>query len=242
MSNTTASVSEMCFSARSLAAEPCTHPTTAQKPFLYVGLDKHAPLSAVKLKVSHHKPRLNEWKGEAAERSNYYLLCLCCFHGLFLCADSRADFVRGCTHAERGEQEELSNTAGLYLLLLWLWFNHCRVTLYPDTVKRGRNVLAPSLLMELKAKGVSVQRGGHQFFNARSSCRKPHLTVLTPPAVISKWPNFCVRSQTSVLRAGSYTWQDFHLYWWKVHCFTFLDLTVYFHWPKLEANKAKLVD
>lgn len=37
-----------------------------------------------------------------------------------LCADSRADFVRGCSHAERGEQEELSRAAGLCLLLLWL--------------------------------------------------------------------------------------------------------------------------
>lgn len=37
-----------------------------------------------------------------------------------LCADSRADFVRGCSHAERVEQEELSRAAGLCLLLLWL--------------------------------------------------------------------------------------------------------------------------
>lgn len=173
-------------------------------------------LSAVKLKALHHKPRSNGWKGEASERSNYYLLCLCCFHGLFLCTDSKADFVHGCSHAERGEQEELSNTAGLYLLLLWLWFNHCRVTLYPDTLKQGRNVLAPFLLMDHKAKGVSV---GHQLLNVRSSCRKPHLSILTCSAVISKWPPSRVRVQTSSTQvAGSRTWRDIHLSWWKVHC------------------------
>lgn len=46
-----------------------------------------------------------------------------------LCADSRADSIHGCSHAEQGEQEELSRTAGLCLLLLWPWFNHCRAML-----------------------------------------------------------------------------------------------------------------
>lgn len=37
-----------------------------------------------------------------------------------LCPDSRADFVHGCSHTERVEQEELSRAAGLCLLPLWL--------------------------------------------------------------------------------------------------------------------------
>lgn len=55
-----------------------------------------------------------------------------------LCADSRADFVHGCSHAEWGEQEELSRAAGLCLLLLWLWFNHRRAALYPSTLREGK--------------------------------------------------------------------------------------------------------
>lgn len=55
-----------------------------------------------------------------------------------LCADSRADFVRGCSHAERGEQEELSGAAGLCLLLLWLWFNHGRAAFLPQHIVRGK--------------------------------------------------------------------------------------------------------
>lgn len=113
-----------------------------------------------------------------------------------LCADSRADFVYGCSHAEWGEQEELCRTAGLCLLLLWLWFNHCRATLYPGTLKEERNVLAPFPLMELKAKGVFVQRGDHQPLNvgSSSSSSKPHLTIHSPLTGISKWPPLCACS------------------------------------------------
>lgn len=54
-------------------------------------------------------------------------------------------------------------------------------------IERGKkNVLTPSLLMELKAKGVFVPRGDHQPFNVGSSSSKLHLTIHSPPAVIFK--------------------------------------------------------
>lgn len=44
--------------------------------------------------------------------------------------------------------------------------------------------------MELKAKGVFVQRGDHQPLNVGSSS-EPHLAIHPPPAALSKWPLFC---------------------------------------------------
>lgn len=172
-----------------------------------------------------------------------------------LCADSRADFVHGCSHAERGEQEELSRTAGLCLLLLWLRFNHCRAMLYPGTLKEERNVLTPSPLMELKAKGVFVQRGDHQPLNVGSGSRQPHLTIHSPPTVISKWPPFCACSQRSATQGGGtrpgeicVSWCCSHLLFvffglscsGKVQRVTFLDLIhFHFHMPKLEAKQSR---
>lgn len=72
----------------------------------------------------------------------------------------------------------------------------------PALWKRERNVLSPSLLMELKAKGVLVQRGHHQPLNVGSSSSKPHLTIHFPPAVLSKWPPSCACSQRSTTRGG----------------------------------------
>lgn len=46
--------------------------------------------------------------------------------------------------------------------------------------------------MELKAKGVFVQRGDHQPLNVgSSSSSEPHLAIHSPPAALSKWPPFC---------------------------------------------------
>lgn len=65
----------------------------------------------------------------------------------------------------------------------------------PAHRERERNVLSPSPLMELKAKGVFAQRGDHQPLNVGSSSSKLHLTMHSPPTAISKWPPFCACSQ-----------------------------------------------
>lgn len=181
----------------SSSAEPCSHPTMAEKPFLVCrGLDKHAPFTAVKLQSSP-QATLKRMESKRSRKEQLLPAPLVLVSLPLLCADSRTDFVLGCSHAERGEQEELGYTAGLCLLLLWLWFNHCRVTLYPGTLNEGRNVLTLSLLMEVKAKGVSVQREDRQPLNVRSSSSKPQLTIHSTSPVISKWLPICDWSQRS---------------------------------------------
>lgn len=165
-----------------------------------------------------------------------------------LCADSRADFVLGCSHAERGEQEELGYAAGLCLLLLWLWFNHRRVTLYPGTLNEGRNVLTLSLLMEVKAKGVSAQRGDRQPLNVRRSCSKPQLPIHTHSCCDFKMAS-CLQLEPEQLDPGSGGARPGGV--GVTRCYlsgnvqrlTFSDLFhCHFHLLKLETNKARLVD
>lgn len=165
------------------------------------GLDKHAPFTAVKLQSSP-QATLKRMESKRSRKEQLLPALLVLLSRPLLCADSRADFVLGCSHAERGEQEELGYTAGLCLLLLWPWFNHCRVTLYPGTLNEGRNVLTLSLLMEVKAKGVSVQREDRQPLNVRSSSSKPQLTTHSTSTVISKWLPVCDWSQRSSIHGA----------------------------------------
>lgn len=76
------------------------------------------------------------------------------FCGLPLCTNWKAGFAECCSHAERGEQEGLGSTAGLYLLLWWLWFNHGRARSTLAHCKSQRNVLH---LLAI-ANGTSSQR------------------------------------------------------------------------------------
>lgn len=85
-----------------------------------LGLDKHAPFSSVKLQTSHLQATLKRMERKRSRKEQLLPALLVLLSLPLLCADSRADFVLGCSHAERGEQEELSHTAGLCLLLLWL--------------------------------------------------------------------------------------------------------------------------
>lgn len=183
------------FPVCSSAAEPCSRPTMVENPFLCAGVRQACPLHCCQTTNLTPQATLKWTESKRSRKEQLLPALLVLLSRPLLCADSRADFVLGCSHAERGEQEELSYTAGLCLLLLWLWFNHGRVTLYPGTLNEGRNVLTLSLLMEVKAKGVSVQRGDRQPLNVRSSSSKPQLTIHSTSAVFSKWLPICDWSQ-----------------------------------------------
>lgn len=67
--------------------------------------------------------------------------------------------------------------------------------------------------MELKAKGVFVQRGAYQPLNVESSSSKPHPTVHSPPTALSKWPPSCARSQRSTTQGGGTRPNEICLSW-----------------------------
>lgn len=193
----------ICFFRAFVCCWPVLLSHDSRKTFLLSRVRRALHLHSYKAEsLTPHVPLLFNWTEHFSRKEQLLPALVVLLSWPLLCADSRADFVHGCSHAEWGEQEELSRTAGLCLLLLWLWFNHCRATLYPSTLKEERNVLTRSLLMELKAIGVFLQRGDHQPLNVGSSSSKPHLTIHSPHTVISKWPPFCACSQRSTTQGG----------------------------------------
>lgn len=133
------SLSGHVFSVCSPAADPCSCPTTAGKTLLVRWVRQACPLHCCRTESLTPQAVLLFKRTEHFSRKEQLLPALVVLLSWpLLCADSRADFVRGCSHAERGEQEELSHAAGLCLLLLWLWFNHRWAALYPSTLKEGK--------------------------------------------------------------------------------------------------------
>lgn len=175
----------------------------AQKPSLQVGLDKRHPFTVVKLKALHHKPcSFSNWWSISAERSNYYLLWSCCFHGLF-CVLIPGQILS--TAVPTLSKENRKNSAAQQASAFCYYGHDSIIAGQCFSLahwKRKKNVLTPSLLMELKAKGVFVPRGDHQPFNVGSSSSKLHLTIHSPPAVVLKWPPFCACSQRSPTCSG----------------------------------------
>lgn len=100
--------------------------------------------------------------------------------------------------------------------------------------------------MEVKAKGVSVQRGDRQPLNVRSSCSKPQLAIRSSPAVISKWLPVCDWSQRSSIQGAGTRPGGAGVPWCylsgSVQRLTFSDVFhCHFQLLELEANKARLV-
>lgn len=156
--------------------------------------DEHNTFTSVKPKASH-KPCyfLNRWKEKGAERSNYYLLCSCCFHGLFYVPSERL-FPRCARRTGRTQSHSRPLPSAIMAMIQSLQGNTLPQHTEIGEKKEKKNVLGSSLLMELKAKGVSAQRGDHQPLHLRSSSSQPHLTIWSPPAVISKCLPFCACS------------------------------------------------
>lgn len=68
--------------------------------------------------------------------------------------------------------------------------------------------------MELGVRGVFLhKRGDHQPLNVGSSSGEPHLTVHSPPAVLSKWPPFSAGCQRSTTQVGGTRPGEFCLSW-----------------------------
>lgn len=196
MPNRTASVLDV-FSASSSSAVPHCHPMMAgekNKPFLYTGLDERAPCTAVKLKAQHHGPCsfLYGQKEEGAERSNYYLLCSCCFHGLFyVLIPGQILSTAVPTLSEENRKNSAAQQASAFC-----YYGYDSIIgsqhFTPAHWKRERNVLTTSLLMELEAKGVSGQRGNHQPLNVGSSCSNlDSQSTPQPPRCDFKMASLC---------------------------------------------------
>lgn len=173
-----------------------------------------APFTAVKLKASHHKPcSFSNRRSISAERSNYYLLWSCYFHGLF-CVLIPGQILSAAvpTLSEENRKNSATQQASAFC-----YYGYDSIIagqrFTPAHWKRERNVLTPSLLMELKVKGVFVQRGDHQPLNVGSSSSKPHLTIHSPPAVLSKWPPLCACSRRSNTRGGGTSPPEICLSW-----------------------------
>lgn len=175
----------MCFPCVRLQLTRALVPQRQKKPFLYVGLDKHALITAVKLKASHHKPCSFANGREYFSRKEQLLPALVVLLSWPLCVLIPGQILS--TAVPTLSEENRKNSAALQASA-FCYYGYDSIMagqrFTPAHWKRERNVFTPSTLMELKAKGVFVQRGDHQPLNVGSSSRKPHLTIHSYPTAI----------------------------------------------------------
>lgn len=111
----------------------------------------------------------------------------------------------------------------------------------PQHTESGKETSSLSLLMELKAKGVFVQRRDHQPLKVGSSSSEPHLTMHCPPTAISKWLLFCAwrqrpphrveepdRARFASVGAADHTYSLLSLAWTGVEKFSMLQFWLWF--------------